>query len=1282
MGHLVALMGVCASPTILSWCPRSSSPHSPYGALRERPRLCRLVTSVGGCLLLPSPTLVTLPGLCREPSRACLAPFMEVSRYLGSMPLECCSVPSLPPSSRHDHQTSDLPPFTDGAVIGVLRREALASVRAVVVGPLPWWATVSDIDGHVDGHPFTLRRSFRRSFRRAGDDRLFVVDVIVCVDSGRQAGTGSSALRPFPGRPRNGLLTSNSRSPPEDLLDTNDLVKSPDAGKPDFIKQLEKELRLHRAAIGFKGPEVHTLRLLKDLLGESFGEYFTESSDLPEIPRVSDLELLHYVVALSDSHLGDAVAFTAKPEKHIYSLLRRFIKHPPQDAGLQCGTSWSFGLVVEVEGDELQYKYTPQSDFSMSIGGFPHLVAKVVSDRGSGKDKNRMLLQASWLVRLGNFLCKGEPPKFAIKAIYFDRHFHATEYTLYQRGSGPDSRVEYSTDVHDLSQRRDMFTLVFRLYNFRLSMLALHEKLSKDLANSLSVIQTDSPRPRQQCGELTQKKEEHGPGVDGRQIRKFANVGARPETSDSFHISSFDWAHVFVPCIDHKRFRLYKPPLSHPIDVSDSLNGLQLTEEHLTDPLLPPYTVKKKFQEKFQENGDDRRLSVDVIVCVDSGRQAGTGSSALCPFPGRPRNGLLTSVTFRLRNHLEFPLPPEDLLGINGLTEPPDREAPDFVKQLEEELCLQRSPSCHGATPPLLGSLNTLLGESFSKYFADPSDEPEMHPVSDLELLHYVDILLDHQLSSQGAYRDNAWPHVYSLLRRFTAPSPLRCDAKLLLNTLWPFSLVVEDVQNDALYRHTPRSDFSMVVKGFPYLLLGVYSDKPHREGARLMLLQASCLVRLGNALLAGGSSTFFIKVIYVDRDYHAVEYTLYQRGPKPCDDSDDKAGRVRTRFPPLQLLPFDEFSALTKFPLRLAAALPSILGEVEYLPYLTGGHGCSRSGSSAPTSLDGQCSSETAATLLNPRVREAVERGGYTLLPGGSTRLKPTVGKAISHDISPGLVALKLLDGATEELQILQRLLAFRSEANHAIKLLDVIELNTELSSRCHSNRDAVANDVGSMLGGETLSPQEGVASRSVPRGRCVSTRAWGCSPRPEARELSSLSVIAESEETLVEGYRGTPSWAAPEVGESAEKYSAILADRWSCGKVLKYFADSLPIGSTSTFEPICTRLLSSVPRERPSLSAVLQVLRCTPDPWGVRAEKRGGEVDEATAAWKRHRVVCVLRAQLQIHVQMQPFTGTGAPRHSVQCIATPYRASDFQSGCTFYFYITSFLCLYCRST
>jgi hypothetical protein len=49
------------------------------------------------------------------------------------------------------------------------------------------------------------------------------------------------------------------------------------------------------------------------------------------------------------------------------------------------------------------------------------------------------------------------------------------------------------------------------------------------------------------------------------------------------------------------------------------------------------------------------------------------------------------------------------------------------------------------------------------------------------------------------------------------------------------------------------------------------------------MLLQASCLVRLGKALLPDKSS-FFAKAIYVNHDYCATEYTLYQRGSE-CSD-------------------------------------------------------------------------------------------------------------------------------------------------------------------------------------------------------------------------------------------------------------------------------------------------------------------------------------------------------------------------------------------------------------
>jgi hypothetical protein len=87
------------------------------------------------------------------------------------------------------------------------------------------------------------------------------------------------------------------------------------------------------------------------------------------------------------------------------------------------------------------------------------------------------------------------------------------------------------------------------------------------------------------------------------------------------------------------------------------------------------------------------------------------------------------------------------------------------------------------------------------------------------------------------------------------------------------------------LYQHTPSSEFSIRIEDFPYLLLTALSDKSHRGCVHRMLLQASCLVHLGNALLTDKSSVFFVKAICVDRHDHAVEYTLYQRGSKPGDD-------------------------------------------------------------------------------------------------------------------------------------------------------------------------------------------------------------------------------------------------------------------------------------------------------------------------------------------------------------------------------------------------------------
>ncbi|KAI9442137.1 hypothetical protein H4582DRAFT_2054657 [Lactarius indigo] len=333
---------------------------------------------------------------------------------------------------------------------------------------------------------------------------------------------------------------------------------------------------------------------------------------------------------------------------------------------------------------------------------------------------------------------------------------------------------------------------------------------------------------------------------------------------------------------DHGKFSFYKPPLDRPIRVSHSLSGFQLTQKDLGNPLFIPLTIGEVFQEK----GADCRFDVDIIVHVDSGENGGV---ILRTSPADSSNSWLQYVTFRLRNQDEAQLPPETELDANMIIEVPNEALPKFVEQLELESRLRRSPHWHDIkTLPLLDSVKVHFEDgAFSKYFTDANDESETHRVTDVELLHYIDALVDRHLSDQAAYRLRAVSHVYSLLRRFAVapPSESPRGAKLFFDVPWAFGLAVKTGPTQILYQYTPRSDALFTIEGFPYILFEVSSDKFRKRDQHRMLLQASCLVRLGNALVSDKSPTFFVKAFYINYDYHVDEYTLFQKGSDPIDD-------------------------------------------------------------------------------------------------------------------------------------------------------------------------------------------------------------------------------------------------------------------------------------------------------------------------------------------------------------------------------------------------------------
>lgn len=67
-----------------------------------------------------------------------------------------------------------------------------------------------------------------------------------------------------------------------------------------------------------------------------------------------------------------------------------------------------------------------------------------------------------------------------------------------------------------------------------------------------------------------------------------------------------------------------------------------------------------------------------------------------------------------------------------------------------------------------------------------------------------------------------------------------------------------------------------MRIRDFPHFLLEVNSE-PNEGDCIRMLLQASCIARIGNWLRASTSGIIVIMAVYIDKHFRAHQYLLCQ---------------------------------------------------------------------------------------------------------------------------------------------------------------------------------------------------------------------------------------------------------------------------------------------------------------------------------------------------------------------------------------------------------------------
>jgi serine/threonine protein kinase len=195
-------------------------------------------------------------------------------------------------------------------------------------------------------------------------------------------------------------------------------------------------------------------------------------------------------------------------------------------------------------------------------------------------------------------------------------------------------------------------------------------------------------------------------------------------------------------------------------------------------------------------------------------------------------------------------------------------------------------------------------------------------------------------------------------------------------------------------------------------------------------------------------------------------------------------------------------------------------------------------------------------------------------VLTSGSSKLKPTMRQATSR--SGVLVVLKTIADSNER-QLLQYLSGIKAPSNHTIPLLDVIDLSigkTIIVLPWKAPLDEVLRfrdrpgDVVSLclrfIEGVAFLHEHRVAHCDLKPGNVVVDTTFESETLPRLFIIDfGLAQSVENEETMTEGWCGTPPWIAPEVGSRngpTRRYSPILADRWACGRTIEHFAKYFP--------------------------------------------------------------------------------------------------------------------------
>ncbi|KLO08979.1 kinase-like protein [Schizopora paradoxa] len=437
----------------------------------------------------------------------------------------------------------------------------------------------------------------------------------------------------------------------------------------------------------------------------------------------------------------------------------------------------------------------------------------------------------------------------------------------------------------------------------------------------------------------------------------------------------------------------------------------------------------------------------------------------------------------------------------------------------------------------------------------------------------------------------------------------------------FPFPMLVYLPNTKVYTKWTPRCDFAVMLNNIPRLVLEVSSQRNCADRLRMMVY-GGIVVRLANSILKshGREKKFVLMAIYmVKKD--AECYLLYQ----PTDSHqvchtgnayDLRSETDRVKFTAM-LYNFARVLREEEGPLKRNQpeidALISAVKEfsIETLHFHIGK---SRSKKQPPTegNEEGSDADEEQGMVEDDEMRdEEFELAGYEPV---SDKIRvgrdvfeplftlPTYLHKMRRHLDGKAVVVKEIRGdrGANEVEILQYLSTIQPPSTHVISLIEtamsdsgpciVLPMARSLEEQLHFNAD------GGLLRGKFLQLSrhllEGlsflhhslIAHMDIKPGNLVYTSDY------DLQIIDfDIAIRLTNAEEKVDIFCGTTDWMAPEIG-SEEKgpsrpYSPILADRWSCGRVLLEFSKRLQGEHDYGLRDFAMQMMSIEPSKRPSL-------------------------------------------------------------------------------------------------